>query len=444
MTNIHVEDLSSVKKRVTVEVPEDQVTDMLNAEYRELKRTVQIKGFRRGKVPMNVLRGYFKSKVQADTARKIIEVTFQPGLDDRKITPVAVLSLDPEPVEEGKPYTYTAEIEVPPPVDLKTYMGLKLKKTVREVDDNQVTERLERLRERFASLNPIPDTRGAQEGDHLVVDITVTSEGEPVAALTVSDYHMELGRNFYLPDFDAHLYGLKPEETKEATITLPEDFPRKALAGKTATFNIVVKEAKVRVLPELDDDFAKDVGDFENLDALKKSIWGDLSKMIEDDTIRDLRKQIVDQLVELNPLEVPETMVEAQVDHMLQESYRNLAYQGIDLSRLPPPTPQQREQLKPAATRSVKAGLILEAIAKKESVEISEEEIQSALEKRAEILEVSVDHLKDQMESNNIWEDFLEALTQEKIYKLIEENAEIEEVKPPAEEESEAEKTEKE
>lgn len=444
MTNIQVEDLSAIKKRVTFEIPEDRVADMLDAEYRELKKTVQVKGFRKGKAPLNIIRGYFRSKVEADTARKIVEETFEPGLSEQKLSPVAVLSIDQDTVQEGKPFTYTAEIEVPPPVELKAYRGLKLTKTVREVTEDQVNERLQKLRERLASLDPIPETRGAMAGDHLVVDISVEAEGQTVSVLTVTDYHMELGRNFYLPDFDTHLYGMKPDERKQITVTLPEDFARKDLAGKSATFDVMVKEAKVRTLPELDDDFAKDLGELDSLDALKESIRKDLTRMIGSETTRELRNQIIDQLIELNPLDVPDSMVEGQIDRMLEDSYRNLALQGIDPNRLPPPTPEQREQLRPTAIRSVKGSLILAEIEKREGIEISEEELQAGLTTRAEVLQVSPDHLKDQMERNNVWEDFRHSLSQEKTYELIEEHAEITERRTAEKHESEDERSEKE
>ena len=148
----------------------------MDAEYRDLKKNVQIKGFRKGKVPLDIVRGYFRAKVEADIARKIIEETFQPGLDERKIVPVSVIKIDPEVVEAGKPFKYTAEIEVPPPIEAKDYKGLKLKKYIREVSEEDVEKRILTLRERSATLKPIPDARGVTEGDHLVVDINAESE----------------------------------------------------------------------------------------------------------------------------------------------------------------------------------------------------------------------------------------------------------------------------
>ena len=444
MTNILVEDLSVIKKKVTFEVPEERMTSLMDAEYRDLKKNVQIKGFRKGKVPFNILRSYFKTQVEADVVRKLIDETFEPGLDEKKLTAVSVLSIDPESIEAGKPFKYTAEIEVPPPVEPHGYKGLKLTKTIRSVDEAQVDERLQRLRQGMASLNPIPEERGVEQGDHLVVDIKAKVEGATIPSLTVSDYHMEVGRNFYLPEFDVNVEGMKPEETKHITMNLPDEFPRKEFAGKTADFEVTVREAKVQVLPDLDDDFAKDLGTYETLADLKKDVSEDISRMLESETSREIRDQVIDQLVELHEFEVPESMVENQIDQMINQSMRNLAAQGIDPDRLPPPTKEQRDRIRPPAIRTVKAGLILKAIGEEENVEVSDEEIEKGIEKKAKEIGFSPDLLKDRWKENNLIEDFRAALVEDKIYELIQEHAEITEQEPPAEDEATQEKTEEE
>jgi trigger factor len=436
MTNIQIEDLSEVKKKITFEVPEERVLNMIDSQYRDLKKTVQIKGFRKGKVPLNILRSYFREKVEADAARQIIEETFQPGLDEQKIEPVAVISIEPETLEAGKPFKYTAEIEVPPPVDAKDYSGLALKKYIRKVDEKDVDERIQRLRERNARLVPIADSRGVSKGDHLVVDVTAESEGSKIAALTVTDYHMELGRDFYLPDFDSNLEGMKPEEKKSFTLDLPDNFPRKALAGKIATFEVTLKEAKERVLPELDDDFAKDLGEFETVEALKEEIRKDLAQSLENQTKKEIENQIIDQLVEKNVFEVSVAMVENQVDNFLNQSMQSLVMRGIDPKRLPAPTEAQRSQVKPAAIRAVKAGLILKAISEKENIEVSDEELDTAISERAEQMGMTQDYLKDQLEQNKMLEDVRASVLQEKVYKFIQDNARITEEEPPAETET--------
>jgi trigger factor len=434
MTQIHVEDLSDVKKKVTFEIPEDTVRDVIEAQYRDLKKAVQIKGFRKGKVPLDILRSYFKEKVEADTARKIIEDTFQPGLTEKDLVLVSVVKMDQEGFEPGKPFKYWAEIEVPPKIEVKDYKGLNLKKYRREEREEQVDERLEALRERNARLVPVAESRGVKEGDHLVVDINAESDGQTIPALTVVDYHLEMGRNFYLPDFDAKLEGMKAEESRTITLDLPEDFPRKQIAGKTVTFTVTLKEAKERMLPELDDEFAKDLGQFDTLEALKEEIRQDLRHMAESQTKREMENQMVDLLLERNEFDVPEAMVESRIDDILNQSLQRLAAAGVDARRMPPPSEAQREQIRPSAARIVKAGLLLKGISDQEQLEISDEEFQQGIEERARQLGVTADYLRDEFEKANMGDDFRGTLLQEKVYKFIEDNATITEEEPPAEE----------
>jgi len=443
MTSIQVENLSDVKKKITFEVPQEKVLEVVGAQYKDLKKNAQIKGFRRGKVPLDILRSYFKDKVQGDAAKQLIEETFKPGLEEQQITLVSVLSIDPDTVEEGKPFKYTAEIEVPPQIEVKGYDGLKLKKYIRSVTEQQVDERLQNLRQRNSSLSPISESRGVTTGDHLVVDIKAEADGEPLRDLSVTDYHLELGRNFYLPDFDSMLEGLRPDENKQFTKTIPEDFPRNNLRGKTAEFDVRIKEAKERILPKLDDDFAKDL-EFDTLDVLKQEIRQDIQTMLDLQTKRELEEQIVDVLIENNNFDVPESMVEHQIDNIMNRSMQNLAAQGIDPRRLPAPTDAQRDRVRPGAERTVKAALILKAISEKEKIEVSEEEVQSEIEKKAKQMGVSSDYLKDQLEQNNMLEDIRAQVLEDKTYELIQKQAEISEQEPPVQEEAPSDKSEKE
>jgi trigger factor len=425
MTTIHVEDVSDIKKKITFEVPEEKVRQVLDSEYKDLKKNMQLKGFRKGKVPLSILKNYFKDQVEADVSRKIVEETFQPGLDEKNITAVSVVSLEPEKFESGQPFQYVAEIEVPPPIEATGYTDLNLNKTIRSVNESQVQERIQNLRERNARLAPIAEDRGITTGDHIEIDVVATSDGESIKSLTVDDYHLELGRDFYIPGFDAELEGMKVDERKEITINLPEDFPRKDLAGKSAVFDVHLKEAKQRILPEPDDDFAKDMGDYENFAALEKEIRKDLEFGVENQTKRELENQVIDQLIEKNSFEVPESMIENQIDQFMNDSMRNLVMHGIDPKRVPQPTKEQRDQVRPAAERMVKAGLLLKSIAEKEKLEISDEEFESSLAEKAELMGLTADYLKDQFEDERLKSDFRAGLLQEKVYRYIIDKAEI-------------------
>lgn len=435
MTNIEVEHISDVKKKLTFEVPQERVVEVVDSEYKDLKKTAQIRGFRRGKVPLNILRSYFKGQVEQDAARKIIEETFQPGLDEQSIKPVSVIRIDPEAIEVGKPFKYTAEIEVPPEIDLQDYKGIALTRYIRKVTDQQVDERLQVLRERNSTLSPIPESRGVAKGDHLVADVKAQSDGTSIPELTVTDYHLEMGRDFYLPGFDSMIEGLKPEESKQFEMVIPDSFPRKNLVGKTVSFDITVREAKERILPELDDDFAKDLGEYESLAQLKEEIGKDIQEYLDLQCREEVHNQIVDHLIEKNSFEVPESLVEQQIDNVLNRSLRNLAAQGIDPKRIPPPTDAQRDRIRPNATKTVKASLLLKAVAEKEKVEVSDEEITAEIERKAKDLGVTPDYLQDAVGEAIIREQVKSELLESKTFKLIEENAEITEREPLPEEE---------
>lgn len=374
---------------------------------------------------MDMIKSLYREQVHGDAARRIIEDTFELGLDEQKIKPVSVLSLDPETVEYGKPFKYVAEVEVTPPIVAKDYAGLDLTRTVREVKDTDVVDRLEAVRERHSKLTPIPETRGVAMGDILTVDINADIDGEKVESLTVTDYHLEMGRNFYLPNFDSKLEGLKVMEPAQLTDTLPDNFPRKELSGKTVNFSVVISDAKVKTVPEINDEFAKDLGDYQSIDDLRDKIREDIANAYEADSRNGIRKQIIEQLVGKNPFEAPTTLVEQRIDDMIRDSLQTLQAQGIDLKRFPMPTEEQRNQLRPMALQNVKAGIILKAIGEQEALEVSADEINAEVEKRAKLIGVPADFLRDHMENNSLMDNFSYSILEDKVYKLIEERANV-------------------
>ena len=437
MNTIQVEDLGDNRKKVTVEVPQEKLQEKLNAQYRDLKKTVQIKGFRKGKVPLNILKAYFGQKVEEDAKRELIEETFEPGLAEKDITPVQVIKIEPDDLDEEKPFTYRAEIEVPPDIEVKDYKGLSLKKYIRQADEGEVDSRLEKLREAHARMTPCPENSGAKEGHHLVVDIKAECEGEAIPSLTVTDYSMELGRNFYLPDFDSNLIGMRVDDSHRITVDMPSDFVQKNLAGKPVQFEITIKEAKERVLPALDDDFAKDLGEYQTLDELKSKIRESIQEGLDRQVDRELEDQIVAALIERNEFDVPAAMVDNQVDHLLNQSMQALVRYGIDPKSIPPPTPEHREKLQPEAERNVRAALLVKAVADTENLQVTDEEVEAGIEKRAESMGVSVDHLKDELREHNLMGDLRASLLQEKAFSFLKEQAEISEEEPPPEENQE-------
>lgn len=424
MTNIEVEDLSPVKKKITFEVEEEKVLSVIDSEYQNLKKTVQIKGFRKGKVPLNIIRSYFKGKVEADAVRKVIDETFEPALTERDIKPVSVLAVEPDAIETGKPFRYTAEIEVVPAFEINDYKSLKLTKQVRVVTDADVDKRIDDLRKMNAKLVPMTHSDGVKQGDYLLLDIEASADGERIPPLCVKDYHVEVGRNFYLPGFDAELLGMRPEESREIVMEFPADFPRKNLSGKTGTFSVACKEAKEQVLPELDDDFAKDLGG-ETLNELRERVGKELRDVAAFETETKIKNQIIDQLIEKHSFDVPDSLVEQEINQLLSQLIRDYAARGMDLERLPMPSPAQRDQIRPGATRAVRTRLILDSIVEQEKLELTDDEFQSSVAEQAGKAGVSVDHFQDRLAQEEVLQAFRKALLDEKVYKLIEDSSEI-------------------
>jgi trigger factor len=428
MTTIQVEHLSGVKKKVTFEVPEEKVREIIDAQFKDLRKDVQIKGFRKGKVPLDIIRGYFKKDVLAEAARKIIEETFESGLEEHDLKPIKVINVSQDDVTEGKPFTYVTEIEVQPRIEATGYTGLKLTKNLYPVTEEQVQERLQALRQRNARLSPLREPRGIAPKDWVYLDIEARIDGEVVKDLTVNDYPVELGRDFYVAGFDSLIEGMRVDETRDLTMTLPEDFRIKELSGKTAEFKVTVKDAKEYVLPELDDDFAKDLGDYQTLDALVVDLRDSLRKRADIRSRKELESEIVDLLITANPVEIPETLIEAQIDTVIGETADYVVARGMDPKQIPPPSKEMRDSMRPNATRAVHAGLIIQAVGDREKLEVSDEEFDAELAQRAKDLGISPDYLKDSAAEHNILSDLRGRLVEEKVFRFIQENSEVNEV----------------
>ncbi len=436
MTTIQVENLSDIKKKVTVEVPREIVENTITARYKELGKTALIKGFRKGKVPLSILKGYFRKEVEAEAVREIIEQTLEPKLKEEEITTLSVVKIDPEEIAEDKPFKYTAEIEVPPKVQVADYKGLPLIRPSTTVEQADIDREIEKLREQHAPLIPLAEGAQVAEGAHVAVDVKAQCEGQEVSELTVTDYHLELGRDFFLPDFDARLEGMNVDETREFSMDFAQDFPRKPLAGQRVSFAVTLKEAKQRMLPELDDDFAKDLGEFDTLDQLKTSVSDRLQKARDQKAAQELREQILNALIEKHSFELPEFMVESQMDMYVNQTLGSLVNYGIDPRTMPPDMRPNREHFRDPAVRMVKAGLILKAISDVENLAVSDEELQAGIVERAGESKVSPDHMRDQFEKAGALDEFRNALLNDKVFELIKAHATFTDAAPAESEET--------
>ena len=420
-----VEEISSIKKKVFIEIPEDQVNKEVESFYKDLGKKAKIKGFRPGKVPRNILERYFKDYVKTEVVQKLIQDTYPQALSEIDLQPVSPPVIDPGEFEGGKSFQYSAVIEVKPDIKLEGYTGLKIEGKKEEVKDEEVEERLRALQNLHADLKTISEARPIQAGDFVIVDYEASMGGKPLEGGKAIDFTVEVGSGQFIPALEEKLIGLKPEEEKEIEVSFPEDYGYQKWAGKTISFHVKIKEIKEKILPPLDDEFAKDLGDYSSFEELKAKLKGEIEKEKELVLERQLKDQVVDQLLEANPFEVPESLVEEQTKAMVSDTKLKLAAQGVVLKNLGVTEEKLQEDYKAMAQKQVKTFLILDKIASQEGIAVTDEEADDRLKEMAERMHQKFDVVKRYYEKNGLLPEVKAGIIRDKILNFLLEKANV-------------------
>jgi trigger factor len=423
--NINVEELSSIKKKVSVEIPGDQVTKEVDSFYRELGKKAKIKGFRPGKVPRNILERHFKDYVKAEVIQKLIQETYPAALSETNLHPVSNPMIDPGDLESGKSFQYSATVEVKPGIQLEDYLGLKIEGKKEEVKDEEVEDRLKGLQNLHANLKTIQEARPIQNGDFVIVDYEARMDGKPLEEGRATDFTVEVGSGRFIPAFEERLIGLRLEEEREIEVSFPEDYGYKKWAGKTISFHVKIKEIKEKILPVLDDEFAKDLGDYSSLEELRSKLRQDIErekKLLLDQQLKD---QLVDQLLQKNTFEVPESLVEKQTKALVSDTKLRLAAQGIKIDALGVSEEKLKEDYRETALKQVRTFLILEKIAGQEGISVTDEEVENRLKEISERTHQKLDVVKRYYEKNELIPEVKAGIMNEKTLNFLLEKANI-------------------
>jgi len=400
--NITVEEISSVKKKIHVEIPLDQVTKEVESLYKEVGAKAKIKGFRPGKVPRNILERYFKDYVKAEAIQKLIQESYPSILSEKDLHPVSPPVIDPGELESGKSFQYSATIEVKPEIKIEGYIGLNIQGKQEVVTEEEVEERLKGLQELHAQLRTIEESRAVRSGDHVILDYEARMDNKPLEEAKAVDFNIEVGGGRFIPALEEKLIGLHPDEKKEIEVSFPEDYGYKKWAGKTISFLVKIKEIKEKILPPLDDEFAKDVGDYSTLEDLKGKLKEGIEKEKQLMFERQVKDQIVDKLIEANPFEVPESMVEEQTKALVSDTTMKLAAQGIALKSLNISEEKLQEDYREVAKKQVRTHLILEKISQQEGIIVTDEEVDKRLRSISERTHQKFDVVKRYYEKNEL------------------------------------------
>jgi trigger factor len=411
---------STVKKSLSFEIPPEVVEKEIAERSEFYARRVNLPGFRPGKVPKDVVRRRFRGQVLEDVVEKIVNRVVHDELEGRGLRPLATPKVKDLKVEENQPLTFTAEFEVLPIVELPEYRGLPVKSRRPEVAEEAVDREVDRLREEAARYDPV-EGRAAAEGDFVLLDVEYHKrDGKPAQDTGVL---VEIGSADNHADLNAALAGMSPGETKEVDLTYGEDHPSEHMRGQTVHYKVAVKGIKKKVVPAADDEFAKDLGEFDNLEELRARLRAQLEAAEERKVDRETKGALVEALVERASFEVPDALVERHMMARTEDAARGLALQGIDPAKAGVDWPRYRDAQRADSQKAAKADILLDEIARREGIEVTDAELDAEIARIAERTKRKKEAVRTRMEKDGDLAGLRARIREEKTLDLIKANA---------------------
>jgi trigger factor len=373
-------DVSETRKTLTIEIPSEVVDAEINRVAKGYSKQAKLPGFRPGKVPATIIKQRFKDQIRHDVMHGLIPRAIDEALQERGIEPVDTPNIKDVALEEGQPLKFTAAIETVPPFDPGDLDALAATRPSRAVSEDAIDQMLQRLRERAAKYEPV-EGRPLADGDTAVLDIDRSDAGgEPDRHEDVS---IEIGSPANPPGFDENLVGLNAGDQKTFTVHFPDTYPVKEMAGSDVTYTVSVKEIRRKTLPELDDEFAKDLGTFDSLAALRERVQSDLQEEADEKARRQMRTVILKQLADRVTFELPPSLVDREIDRRIEEFARQLMQQNVDPRQAGIDWAQFREAQRETARLAVASALVLDEIARREGITVSTEDVDKEIEQFA-------------------------------------------------------------
>ena len=404
MVQSRIEDLSPVVKKLSVELPPDSVTSALDLAYQGLSRTVKLKGYRAGHVPRRLVEKYFGDDVRKDVAQKLVQGSIEAALDEHKLTPVAPPRVENGEVAHGQPFKYVATVEVRPHVEPKDYEGLSAPKVAPEISDAKLDEQIEVLRREQAIFVPVADREVVEPGDYVSTDYEgfLVNGRSPIKGAKREGVLIEAVPGSLLENKSEGLVGAKLGEPRELGVTFPAEYSADELRGKEAVFVATPRALKKREIPALDDQFVQDLGgNFKTVDELRAGVRKDLEAQAKERGETAQREALLTALVEKNPIEAPPALVERNVDAMLQGMLEGFQRRGLDPRKLGLNVDRLRDDLRIRAVLEVKGFLLLEAIAEKEKLKVSDADLEAHYEKLSAEVQQPVEKIRQAFRRND-------------------------------------------
>ena len=399
--SVQVENLEHNMAKLTIEVSAEELEKALDSAYNKQKKNINVPGFRKGKVPRAMIEKMYGAGVfYEDAANELMQKSYPEAIDESGIDIVSRPTVDVVQIEKGKPFIYTAEVAVKPEVELGKYKGVTVTKIDTSVSDDEVAEALEQERNKNARDISVTD-RAVQEGDTAVIDFEGFVDGVAFDGGKGQNHPLEIGSHSFIDTFEDQLVGKNVGEEVEVNVTFPEQYQAADLAGKPAMFKVKINEIKAKELPELDDEFAQDVSEFDTLADYKEDLKKKLVEKKEVEAKKTKEDEAIQKIIDKSKMDLPEAMIQTQCETMIDEFAQRIAQSGLTMEQYLQfsgmTVDQLKEQVRPEATSRIQSSLVLEKIAQEENIEITDEEVDAEIEKMAAAYGMEADKLKEYM-----------------------------------------------
>ena len=426
---VNVEDISPVQKKITIEIPAERVNKEIEKAYSAIQKRAKLQGFRPGKAPMELIKRTYSDAMRDDVMRRLYQETLYKALDEHKVEPLDSPTIESDILEHGVPFKYSAIIEVMPQILLNEYTGLTVNKEIYVNKPENIDAELKRMQENMAQIIPCDEEVAIENGHTVTVDYSITVEGSPEENSGAQTADVEVGTNRLIPGFEEQLTGLKTGDTKEFVLDLPTGNGEDEATAKKGCFAVTIKEIKRKELPAMDDEFAQQFGEYDTMESLRAKMVEYHEKHEKDRIENEFKERVVQALIKKNPLDVPESMVKRQLDHMFENLKNRLKSQQMSLEMMGLNAENFRERFRDDAIDKVRGGLLLMALVEKENISVTEEDLVAHYEKIAAGNPEMLDRIKEYYKTNaNAKNSITSEIKEDKAISLLIDNAIVTEV----------------
>ena len=422
---VKIEDISTVKKKLSFDIPWADVKNELDSVYRKVGKKAKVRGFRPGRIPRGILEAHYREEAEEETVSNLVNRYYWETLQEKEIPVVMQPEIEQKGIEAEKNFTFSATVEVEPAVEPRDYVGLELEKEEPVVTGEDLEARMREIRQMFATMEEVSEDRGILAGDFVTLDFAGALAGEPIKELKSENYLLEIGSKTFVPGFEEQIIGMKKGDTKSVAVQFPENYHAAHLAGKYVEFAVMIQGIRIKKIPEIDEQFIKNFEKYESLEALRD----DVRKNLEEEKKRRIavafERQISDRLLEKNAFEVPESFVERQIYYMMSDTRRRMVSGGMDPKKAAEFSFKLHDQFREEAAKIVKTVLLLKGIAGKEGLTVGDDEVENQIREIAAQRAQDYETLKKSLDKGDLIDNIRSEILNRKTYKFLEAKAKV-------------------